>query len=341
MCFTNKGKVYTLKGFEIPEAERTSKGRAVVNLLQVDAEERVTTIIPVEQYEDGYLIMSTKFGLIKRTKLNEFESIRKSGKIAIKLNEGDELISVDFTTGYDEIIMATSSGMCIRFKEEDVRVVGRDSLGVKSVRLDDNERVVDMSVIKKDHDMLTISEFGFGKRTNEADYRLQGRYGKGIKAGIFNEQTGGLVNLKQVNNNDDVMLIADDGQIIRVKATEINLISRNTKGVRLMRIKEGTKIVCVAVTPTIESEDEMEEVITNENLETISVEEVLLDSDLTDVKETPTQNSQIGVEETVAEKKLFEAKDMELTDEEKELVENEKQEILQNAEDYLDGDRDI
>jgi len=349
MCFTNKGKVYTLKGFEIPEAERTSKGRAVVNLLQVDAEERVTTIIPVEQYENGYLIMSTRLGLIKRTKLSEFESIRKSGKIAIKLNEGDELISVDFTTGDDEIIMATSSGMCIRFKEEDVRVVGRDSLGVKSVRLDNNEIVVDMAVVKKDHDMLTISEFGFGKRTNEADYRLQGRYGKGIKAGIFNEQTGGLVNLKQVSSADDVMLIADDGQIIRVKATEINLISRNTKGVRLMRIKEGTKIVCVAITPTIESEDEMEEVITNENLETIQnekfetieVEEVLEDNELVDVKETPTQNSQIGVEESVAEKKLFEARNMEFTEEEKVLVENEKQEILQNAEDYLDGDRDI
>ena len=229
------------------------------------------------------------------------------------------------------------------------RVVGRDSLGVKSVRLDDNEHVVDMAVVKKDHDMLTISEFGFGKRTNEADYRLQGRYGKGIKAGIFNEQTGGLVNLKQVSSADDVMLIADDGQIIRVKATEINLISRNTKGVRLMRIKEGTKIVCVAITPTIESEDEMEEVITNENLETIQnekletieVEEFLEDNELVDVKETPTQNSQIGVEESVAEKKLFEARNMEFTEEEKVLVENEKQEILQNAEDYLDGDRDI
>lgn len=259
LCFSTFGRVYKIKGYEVPEAPRTSKGRAMVNLLQLSPEERITTIIPVKKDTIGYLIMATKQGLIKKTNITEFESIRKVGKIAIKLIEGDELISVYITNGNNEIIIASSEGKCIRFNERAVRIMGRDTQGVKSIRLNENEYVVDMSVIKPDAYMLTISEYGYGKRSLQEDYRVQGRAGKGIKAGVFNEQTGNLVNLKQVTDDDDVMMIADDGTIIRVKAKEISIIGRNTKGVRVMKPNEGAKIVCVAITPSEEAEEQLAE----------------------------------------------------------------------------------
>ncbi len=155
--------------------------------------------------------------------------------------------------------MASSTGKCIRFNEKAVRALGRETIGVRSIKLGEGEYIVDMSVVKPDNKMLTISEFGYGKRTDEDEYRVQGRNGKGIKAGIFNEQTGGLVNLKQVCESDDIMLIDDEGQIIRVKAKEISTIGRNTKGVRIMRMKEGRKIVCVAVAPSEEEEESLAE----------------------------------------------------------------------------------
>ena len=259
LCFSTFGRVYKIKGYEVPEAPRTSKGRAMVNLLQLSPQERITTIIPVKKDTIGYLVMATKKGLIKKTNITEFESIRKVGKIAIKLVEGDELISVYITNGNNEIIIASSEGKCIRFNERAVRIMGRDTQGVKSIRLNDDEYVVDMSVIKPDACMLTVSEYGYGKRSLQEDYRIQGRAGKGIKAGVFNEQTGKLVNLKQVTDSDDVMMIADDGTIIRVKASEISIIGRNTKGVKVMRLNEDAKIVCVAVTPSEEAEQELAE----------------------------------------------------------------------------------
>lgn len=261
LCFSSYGRVYRIKAYEVPEANRTAKGRAIVNVLQISAEERITAIIPVKPETIGYLMMATKNGLIKKTNLTEFESIRKVGKIAIKLNESDELISVYITNGNNEIIIASSSGKCIRFNERGVRAMGRDTQGVKSMQLDSGEYIVDMSVIKPDSYMLTVSELGYGKRSSQEDYRVQGRSGKGIKAGVFNEQTGNLVNLKQVTDADDVMMIADDGTIIRMKASEISLIGRNTKGVRVMRVKENAKIVCVAVTPSEEAEEELAETL--------------------------------------------------------------------------------
>lgn len=264
LCFSSRGKVYTIKAYEVPEAMRQAKGRAMVNLLQVDKDERITTIIPLGKEADGNLIMSTKNGLIKKTPVSEFASIRKGGKIAIKLNEGDELISVYLTSGNDEVLIASSEGKCIRFNEANVRSMGRDTMGVKAMRLGENEVIVDMTIIKPNSDMLTISEYGYGKRTNEDEYRLQGRNGKGIKAGIFNETTGNLVNLKQVSDDDDIMLIADDGVVIRVEAKEISKIGRNTKGVRIMKMKEGSKIVCVAVTKSEKSESELAENLVEE-----------------------------------------------------------------------------
>lgn len=259
LCFSTKGRVYTIKAYEVPEAQKQAKGRAMVNLLQVDKDERITTIIPLKAGAEGNLIMATRHGLIKKTPVTEFDSIRKGGKIAIKLNENDELISVYLTSGNDEVLIASSEGKCIRFNEKFVRTMGRDTMGVKAMKLNENEVIVDMTIITPNSDMLTISENGYGKRSSESEYRLQGRNGKGIKAGIFNEDTGKLINLKQVTDDDDIMLIADDGVIIRVESSEISKIGRNTKGVRIMKLKEGAKIVCVAVTKSDKSEQEMAE----------------------------------------------------------------------------------
>ena len=267
LCFSNFGRVYTLMGYEIPEAQKQSKGRAFVNLLQLSSEERITAIIPVtEKRPSGYLTMATKRGLIKKTDISEFERINKNGKIAIKLNDDDQLISVHYTTGNDDIIMASSTGKCIRFNESNVRKMGRDTMGVKSMKLSPDDYIVDMSVVLENHDMLTVSEYGYGKRTDMEEYRVQGRAGSGIKAGVFNEQTGRLVNLKQVTLENDIMIIADDGTIIRIKATEISKIGRNTKGVRIMKLKEGAKIVSVVATPSEEEEEELANTL-EENVE--------------------------------------------------------------------------
>ena len=259
LCFSTKGRVYTIKAYEVPEAQKQAKGRAMVNLLQVDKDERITTIIPISAGIVGNLVMATRGGLIKKTPVEEFASIRKGGKIAIKLNEGDELISVYLTNGDNEILIASSSGKCIRFNEKFVRTMGRDTMGVKAMRLAPNETIVDMTVVTENADMLTISENGYGKRTSEEEYRLQGRNGKGIKAGIFNEVTGNLVNLKQVTVDDDIMLIADDGVVIRIDSNEISKIGRNTKGVRIMKLKDGANIVCVAVVKSDKSQEKMAE----------------------------------------------------------------------------------
>ncbi len=268
LCFSSSGRVYTMRAYEVPESTKNSKGRAFVNLLNLSAGERITAIIPAsdEQLEnnEGYLMMATSQGLIKKTDVKEFARINRNGKIAIHLLDDDRLISVQYTTGNDEIIMASSTGKCIRFHESAVRSMGRDTKGVKSMHLDPGEYIVDMAKILPDHYMLTISEYGYGKRTSPDDYRLQGRAGKGIKAGVFTDETGGLVNLKQVSDNDDIMIIADDGTAIRVKSTEISIIGRNTKGVRIMKLKKDCKIVCVAVAPSEDDEkleQELEEKI--------------------------------------------------------------------------------
>ena len=264
LCFSTKGRVYTIKGYEVPESQKQSKGRAMVNLLQLDRDESITTIIPIKPEDEGFLMMATKNGLIKKTKLDEFRSIRKGGKIAIKLNEGDVLIGVRLARAKDELLLASSEGKCIRFCEDEVRPLGRDTMGVKAMKMSAGESVVSMIVIVPGADVLTVSENGYGKRTSEDEYRLQGRNGKGIKAGIFNEITGDLVNLRQVTDEDDIMIIADDGVVIRVSATEINQIGRNTKGVRIMKIKESSRIVCVAVTKSEQTEEKIAEELVEE-----------------------------------------------------------------------------
>ena len=256
LFFTNFGKVYCIKAYEVPEAEKTARGRAIVNLLQLSEGEKVNAVIPIQEETRGNLIMATKRGLIKKTSLDEFASIRKVGKIAISLVEGDELISVQLTCGRDEILVASSAGKCIRFSEEDVRQMGRGTQGVKSMKIDADDYIVDMTVIRDGCEVLTVSQLGYGKRTDLEDYRLQSRAGKGIKAGVFNKKTGRLVNLKQVMPDDDVMIIADNGTIIRMRAKEISKISRDTQGVRIMKMKQEGSVVCVAVAqPEPEEED--------------------------------------------------------------------------------------
>ena len=198
LFFSNLGKVYSAKAYEIPEAQRQAKGRAIINLLQLSLGEKINAIIPMQKDVKGNLIMATKNGLIKKTALSEYENIRKVGKIAIKLVEGDELVGVDITTGRDDILIASHDGKCIRFNETDVRAVGRDSQGVRSMKLAEGDFVVDMAIVHEDANIITISENGYGKCTSVDEFRLQQRGGSGVKAGIFNEKTGKLVAMKQI-----------------------------------------------------------------------------------------------------------------------------------------------
>ncbi len=259
LMFSSLGRVYSIKGYQIPEAARTSRGRAIVNLVQVAQDEKINALIAVRQPEEGesrgYIAFATKNGLMKKTSVTEFDRVNKNGKIAIKLNEGDELISVHHTSGSDEIMIATRGGKCIRFSEEDIRAMGRDTAGVRAIKLDgEDDRLVDMLVVDPQKDVLTVSANGYGKRCRLEDYRVQGRAGKGIKAGVFNEVTGQLVNLKQVTDEDDIMIISDGGTIIRMHCSDISTIGRATRGVRLMRLKDG-QVATVAVT---ERDDEVE-----------------------------------------------------------------------------------
>ena len=281
LFFTNKGKVYRCRGYQIPEAGKNSKGRAIVNLLNLEAGETVNAYVPVPKGSEGYLMMATKHGLIKKTKLEEFVRIQSNGKIAISLVDGDELIGVQLTKGGQDILMASSGGKCIRFSEDDVRPTGRASQGVRSIRLDDGEQVVDMTIVKDGCEALTITQNGYGKRTDISEYRRQGRAGGGVKVGALNDKTGGVVNLKLVDpENDDVIIISDNGVIIRVRAGEISKMSRNTQGVKVMRIKDGnSKVVAFTVVPHSEEENE----------------------DLADAPQTEATDTAEGVAETTEE----------------------------------------
>ena len=254
LLFSSKGKVYSIKGYEIPEANRMAKGRAVVNIVQLDAGEKIQTVLPVKEDGVGYLVMATKNGLIKKTATSEFSRIARNGKIAINLLEDDSLISVQFATGEDEILVASRSGKCIHFSETDVRPTGRGTQGVKAIDLSEGDVLVDMLVVDKTKDIFTLTSLGYGKRSSIDDYRLQNRGGKGIKAGVFNDKTGDLVNMKQVDDNNDIMIITTGGTIIRMHADTISKIGRTTRGVRVMNVK-GSLVSTVDVT---ERDDEAE-----------------------------------------------------------------------------------
>ncbi|MBQ9266837.1 MAG: DNA gyrase subunit A [Clostridia bacterium] len=257
MFFTNKGKVYRLKGYEVPEAGRNAKGTAIVNLLQLDGEERVTAVIPIDNFAEGqYLLMATKEGIIKKTNLMEYSNGRKSGLQAIALRDEDELIDVRLTDGERDIVMVTYEGIAITFNEKDVRAVGRVSQGVIGIKLDDGDYVVGMEPIydKKAY-LLAITENGFGKRTELEEYRVQARAGRGVITYKTTQKTGKLVGIKVVKEDDDVMLITDTGIVIRLDVEEISVLGRSTQGVTLMRSGDGGKVVSIAkVSPEDENE---------------------------------------------------------------------------------------
>lgn len=258
LFFSNKGKVYRIKGWQIPEAAKTSKGRAMINVLSLEEGEKINAYVPMPAGSTGYLTMATKQGLIKRTSLEEFERIQTNGKIAISLTEGDELIGAQLTTGKDELLMASTGGKCIRFAESDVRPTGRTSQGVRSIKLAEGETVVDMTKVKDGVEVFTLTENGYGKRSDIAEYSLQGRAGKGVKAGNLTEKTGNIVNLKLIDpENEDIIIIADNGITIRIHADEVSKMSRATQGVKVMRLKDETaKVAACAVVPRSEDEEE-------------------------------------------------------------------------------------
>ena len=257
LFFTNKGKMYRLRGFEIPEAGRTAKGTAIVNLLNLDAGEKVSAMIPIQNFADGvYITMATKGGLIKKTPLKEYDSSRKTGLLAITLKDNDELIDVRLTDGQDKIVLATRKGICITFDEKDVRVMGRVSQGVIGIKLDDDDSVIGMEPIAtaKDATLLAITENGFGKRTELDEYRVQNRAGRGVITYKVTPKTGELVGIRIVKGNEDIMMVTDTGTIIRIKASDISVLGRSTQGVTLMRTNDGKVVSIESVEPEEDEE---------------------------------------------------------------------------------------
>ena len=282
LLFSSKGKVYSIKGYEIPEANRTARGRAVVNIVQLEQDEKIEAVLPVLADGTGYLVMATEKGLIKKTHTDEFKRIARNGKIAIKLQENDRLIGVRFTTGENEILIASRGGKCIRFSEADVRPTGRGTQGVKAITLAKDDIVVDMLVIDPTRDLFPLTSLGYGKRSKVEDYRLQSRGGKGIMAGTFNEKTGYLVNLKDVTDEDDIMIITTGGTIIRMHADSISCIGRSTRGVRVMNVKDSE----VATVDITERDDEAEVEAPEETAADLSPEELAGDNEPEEIEET-------------------------------------------------------
>ena len=252
LFFSDKGKLYKLKGYEIPEAGRTAKGTAIVNLLSLDAGEKISAVIPIQNFAEGkYLLMGTKNGLIKKTALTEYISSRKTGLQAITLKDDDRLISVKLTDGEDNVVLVTRNGLCITFDEKEVRPIGRTAQGVIGIRIDDDDEVIGMESIIRGGKatLLTITENGFGKRTETDEYRVQIRGGKGVLTYKITKKTGKLVGVKVTTGNEDVMLITDTGTIIRLNISEISVLSRATQGVTLMRTNEGKVVSIETVEP--------------------------------------------------------------------------------------------
>ncbi|MBR6571430.1 MAG: DNA gyrase subunit A, partial [Clostridia bacterium] len=269
MFFTNRGRVYNLKCYQIPEAGRTARGMAIVNLLQIAADEKITAMIPVPRdIETANLVMMTKGGLIKRTPYSEFANLRKSGLIALTLRDDDELCAVNLTDGDTSLIIASRQGRALRMHESNIRVIGRTGMGVRAMKLKEGDELIDMSPIRADQKVLAISVNGYGKRTDPEEFREQGRAGMGIRAMTLTEKTGELAAQLGVNDDEDILLITDEGVIIRMAVSDIRESGRSTQGVRLMRIGENAKIVCVARAEKEEEEDVDEAVFEERAAET-------------------------------------------------------------------------
>jgi len=261
LFFTNKGKTYRLKAYEVPEAGRQAKGMAIVNLLQLDPDEKITAVIPIKEYTDGaYLLMATRNGVIKKTSLMEYANIRKAGLQGISLRENDELIDVRLTDGTNKVVIVTRQGMSITFDEKDVRPIGRVSQGVRGIELGNEDYVIGMEpIVSNDVFLLAITENGFGKRTEVEEYRVQTRGGKGVLTYKVTDKTGEVVGIKIVDDNDDIILISSDGTIIRLSVKDVSVLGRNTQGVTLMRMPEGVQLVSIAKVTEEENTDDKEE----------------------------------------------------------------------------------
>ncbi len=259
MFFTNTGKVYRLKAYEIPEAGRTSRGTAIINLLQLQPEEKITAIIPMKDYQEGkYLFMATRNGLVKKTSILDYANVRKTGLLAINLRDGDELIEVKYTDNEQDVLLITKFGMCIRFHETDVRPTGRTSMGVIGMNLTDQDEVVAMQVHNQGEYLLVVSENGLGKRTSIEEFNAQNRGGKGIKCYKITEKTGNVIGAKAVNEENEVMLITNEGIIIRIPCSGISIVGRIASGVKLMNV-DSENVVVASIAKVRNQEDSGEE----------------------------------------------------------------------------------
>ncbi|GAC41307.1 DNA gyrase subunit A [Paenibacillus popilliae] len=258
MFFTDKGKVYRIKAYEVPGLSRTSRGTPIINLIQIEQGEAVNAVIPVKEFEaDKFLFFATRYGIVKKTPLDDYVNIRKGGLIAINLREDDDLIGVRLTDGEQEIIMGTSNGMSIRFPEKDVRSMGRSATGVKGITLDDDDFVIDMDVVSEDNDVLIVSSKGYGKRTPMSEYRIQSRGGKGIKTINVTDKNGPVIGLKVVQPEEDLMIITSLGTIIRMSMAGISQMGRYAQGVKLINIREDDSVATVSRCDKNEEQDEM------------------------------------------------------------------------------------
>jgi DNA gyrase subunit A len=276
LFFTSKGRMHRIKGYQIPESGRTAKGMNIVNLIPLESGEKVTAMIPVRNFNDGYLVTVTKNGIVKRVVLSTLDSVRRSGIRALAIDEEDELISVNLTDGKQEIVLATKYGLCIRFSEDDLRPMGRSARGVMGVRLSGDDCVIGASVIDNSRMILTVTENGYGKCTPVDEYRITKRYGKGIITHNLTEKTGNLCGIAMVNELDDLMLITNDGNIIRMNAESVRVCGRNSQGVILMRTDSDVKVISIAITAHEEPEEEQEAEGTSEaegNSEMLPTEE--------------------------------------------------------------------
>ena len=270
MFFTSTGRTYRMKGYEIPEGSRTSKGMNIVNLLSVETDEKISAMIRVPEIEgDQYLVMVTRKGIVKRTRLDAYKNVRKNGVIAINLDEDDELAWVRLTDGDDDLLIATKNGMSIRFNENDARPIGRTARGVKAITLNEGDEVVGMSILREGGKVLTVSETGYGRRSEITDYRLQSRGGKGL-INYRTKQFGKVAAIKVVDEDDDIIIISSDGIIIRIPVQQVSVFARPSKGVRVMKVNEDEVVATISRTPhedDEEEEGELEEIQATENLE--------------------------------------------------------------------------
>ena len=247
MFFTNMGKVYRLKAYEIPEAGRTARGTAIINLLQLQAGEKITAVLSLKDYSQGqYLFMATKSGIVKKTPIQDYANVRKTGLAAISLKDDDELIEVKFTDNKKDIILVTKYGQCIRFKDTDVRSTGRVSMGVRGINLSDGDEIIGMQLCSQGDYLLIASEKGMGKRTSMSEFSVQNRGGKGVKCYKITEKTGNVVGVKAVNDDNEVMMITTEGIIIRIACSDISILGRITSGVKLMNLDEKVSVASIA-----------------------------------------------------------------------------------------------